>query len=35
MGPSRARSKVIQSDVAMGNWNMKLLLNSNMYIHVE
>ena len=28
MGPSRARSKVIQSDIAMGNWNVKLLLNS-------
>ena len=28
MGPSWARSKVIQSDMPMGNWNVKLLLNS-------
>ena len=28
MGPSWVRSKVIQSDMAMGNWNVKLLLNS-------
>ena len=28
MGPSRARLKVIQSDIAMGNWNVKLLFNS-------
>ena len=33
MGPSRARSKVIHSDMAMGNSNVKLLLNSMVKDH--